>query len=527
MTSGVGFGKIRQHQRGGDFRSGPEQAPPKDFISALDSLSALNAESKVARTFNRATLLFLFLFALSVPHSIAASQISLGLGTVAWAACAWISRFQWRRTALDLPLLCFAALTLLSSIFSIEPTISLPKLKGLLLFAVVYLIGMSLNLRGARILTGVLIASSLLGVGFSLMEKLWGRGMVVATIEADSPLRESRLQPGDVIWMIARQRIFSSEGAAAIIRRHRVGETLDVEALHAGDPVPVTLTVTEELKTKPNPLGISVGGRSRQFRVSGFSRQFLTYAEQMQILALLAYGGVMAGMRRWRKREARNWLQLCALLFAFFALALVMTASRAVIAAFLGALLVVSISVGRRAVLISLIAALSLGALGAYVITSARHQITASFNDDSTARRLGYMRAGIKIIPQHPLLGVGMDSHKRHWHEWGFPGDYITHTHSTPIQIAMDRGLPALACYIWLIVAMTMMAWQGYHRAKQSGHIYCESLMLGGFGAIIGFSASSLANYNFGDSEALMLLLCVLGLVLASSHSMKQPETLN
>ena len=130
-------------------------------------------------------------------------------------------------------------------------------------------------------------------------------------------------------------------------------------------------------------------------------------------------------------------------------------------------------------------------------------------------------KPGLKLIPQRPLLGVGMDSHKRHWREWGFPGDYITHTHSTPIQIALDRGLPALACYLWMIAATLAMAWRGYRQAKKDDDTFSESLMLGGFGAVIGFSISSLANYNFGDSEALMLLLCVIGLMAVRYREMK------
>jgi len=38
-----------------------------------------------------------------------------------------------------------------------------------------------------------------------------------------------------------------------------------------------------------------------------------------------------------------------------------------------------------------------------------------------------------------------------------------------------------------------------------------SGLMLGAFGALLGFSVSSLVNYNFGDSEALMMLLFVIG----------------
>lgn len=521
MISTPGLGKNEQQEQGGEAVSETLQPTPPKFIRTFDSFSAIQTGTVSARVFNRALILFLFLFALSVPHSIAASQISLGLGVIAWIVRDIAARrFHLAHIPIDLPLLCFAGLTVLSSVFSVEPAISLPKLKGLILFIIIYLLATNLRARGAKVLAVFLITSSLLGVGFSLVEKLRGRGMVVATIDADSPLKQSNLLPGDVIWMIARQRVFSPEGAASVIRQHRTGETLDVEALHAGDPVPVALTVTDELKAKQNPLGISVSGRSRQFRVSGFSRQFLTYAEQMQILALLCYGGLLAVMfsrgRQLGRRSARRWLWLCLPLFSLFALALVLTASRAVIAAFIGALLIVSISVGRRAMMIALVAALTLGALGAYVTTSVRQQITSSFNDDSAARRISYMRAGLKVIPRHPLLGVGMDSHKRHWQEWGFPGDYVTHTHSTPIQIAMDRGLPALGCYVWLIAAMLIAAWRGYKQAKLGEDIFNEGLMLGAFGAVLGFSLSSLTNYNFGDSEALTMLLFVIGLVAAA-----------
>jgi hypothetical protein len=47
---------------------------------------------------------------------------------------------------------------------------------------------------------------------------------------------------------------------------------------------------------------------------------------------------------------------------------------------------------------------------------------------------------------EHPLLGVGHRLAQEILAERGFPGDYVTHTHSTPVQVAMDRGagLPAL-----------------------------------------------------------------------------------
>lgn len=484
----------------------------------LDCLSAVEAENLFSRLANRTLSYFLILFALSIPHSIAASQISLGLALIAWLLRDLaLRKFHFARTPMDVPLVCFIALTTLSSVFSLEPEISLPKLKTLVLFATVYLLTTNLKTSGVKFLAGLLAASALCGVGFSLAEKAMGRGMIISAIERDSPLAISKLQPGDVIWMVARKRVASPEAAASVIRQHRSGETLELEALHAGDPVPVSLVVTDELKARSNPLGITTGGSSRQFRVSGFSRQFLTYAEQMQILALLAYGGLLAGLLSWRQAKNQNWLLLCSALFVLFGLALVLTASRAVIASFILTLLIVSFSAGRRAVMTALIAAVLLGALGVYVVTSARQQIVTSFNDDSTTRRIGYMQAGLKVIPQHPLLGIGMDSHKLHWQELGFPGDYITHTHSTPIQIAMDRGVPALLCYGWWIAVLLIAAYKDFKQKSRPENqigLFHSSLPLGVFAALIGFTLSSLTNYNFGDSEALTMLLFVVGLFL-------------
>jgi hypothetical protein len=42
--------------------------------------------------------------------------------------------------------------------------------------------------------------------------------------------------------------------------------------------------------------------------------------------------------------------------------------------------------------------------------------------------------------------------------------------------------------------------------------------MLGAVAALIGFSASSLVNYNFGDAESLLMLLGVVALSLVASR---------
>src|SRR5262249_56074944 len=115
---------------------------------------------------------------------------------------------------------------------------SIGKLGGVTLFGVFYLIIANLRPRVARWMIGLMIVSGLVGVGYSLIEKSLGRGMIITAIEDNSPLRASYLQAGDVIWMIGRHRVNSIEEANRIIRESPAGATYNVEALPHGGPAP-------------------------------------------------------------------------------------------------------------------------------------------------------------------------------------------------------------------------------------------------------------------------------------------------
>lgn len=487
----------------------------------LEAIPERATSSSFAQWAARILLCGLAIFAISIPHSIAAAQIGLGLSYVAWITRALaVGRLGIPQTPIDRPLLCFIALTIVSSVLSFQPAESIPKLRTLTLFAVFYLIIANLRPRGARWIIGLMIVSGLVGVGYSLMEKGLGRGMIIKAIEDNSPLRTTYLRPGDVIWMIGRHRVNSLEEANRIIRESPTGATYDIEALQSGDPAPVSLDVTDEIKGKANPLGVSVDGSSRHFRISGFSRNFITYAEQMQLFALLAYGLALSSLIALRKSLSRAWLWISLSLAGIFSLALILTASRGSIAACILALLVtLALIKERRVMLLALVAVIVMAPVSVYMVRAIRPPDATSLADDSSKRRFKYMRAGLRLIPQHPIFGVGLDSQKYHWKEWGFPGDYPTHTHSTPIQIAVDRGLPALGCYLWLMAMLFVMTWRGYKKSLSALSTTGSGLMLGAFAALIGFSASSLVNYNFGDSEPLLMLLSVVALSFVASSS--------
>ncbi|MBX3280541.1 MAG: O-antigen ligase family protein [Acidobacteria bacterium] len=473
----------------------------------LDSLGIDPGPSRLSRLGARLLTLFVLLFGIALPHSIAGAHITLNLALLAWIFRDLTSlKLRFARTRLDYPLIAFAALTILSTIFSVEPRVSAPKLLSLLLFGVVYLLATNLTARGVQVFVALLLLSLLAGVIYSFGEKIIGRGVTLTAIAGRGPLGSSKLQTGDVIWMVDRRRVASLDDIAEIVRQTPSGRSIEIEALHEGDPLPVTLEITEEMKALSNPLEITVGGRSRRFRISGFTRHFITYADQMQIAGLLSFGFLLASFGN--RRRAILWGSLSAV----FALALMLTASRAAAAAYLAAMvLTAALAAGRRAFLGVLAATILLGAMAVPILLATRTATTARLVDDSASRRFGYMQAGLRVIPRHPVFGVGMDSHKLHWNEWGFPGEYVTHTHSTPIQIAMERGLPALGAWIWLLAAMIAVA----RRACRGASDPWESgLGLGVTAALVGFTIGSLVNYNFGDAEVLLLVLALVGCVV-------------
>jgi hypothetical protein len=479
--------------------------------------------SHLPRLMERVSFYGLVLFALAIPHSIAVAQIGFSISALCWLLGALAEkRVPVIRTPLTAPIMGFSLLTILSAVFSIEPQISLPKLRSLTLFLLVYLIADCLSKQQAWMLLLLVMISGLTGVVFSFGEKIIGRGVILTSVAPQSPLAASGLQAGDTIWMVERTRVSSIAEVHDNIRSRPPGEKISIEALHDGDPIPVELTMTEEIRQRPEFLGIAGEGRTRQFRVSGFTRHFLTYAEQMQLFALLLLGCAITSLRR----QVIQWkpTAICFTGFILFSLALLLTATRGVIASFIVTLVVMATVTGsRRVAWMVLPLALPVVALSIWFLVSIRTQDVAQMVDDSAQRRIGYMKAGLRAIPHYPVLGAGMDSLKLHWHEWGFPGDYITHTHSTPIQIALDRGLPALGCYLWLIATLGMMLWRQYREGAVTDDLLPAALPLGSLGGVIGFFLSSLTNYNFGDSETLMLLLFFVALSLVTGRRGRSP----
>jgi O-antigen ligase len=162
----------------------------------------------------------------------------------------------------------------------------------------------------------------------------------------------------------------------------------------------------------------------------------------------------------------------------------------------------------RAAVGAAVLVVLSIGALAVW---RTRAEGALALRDASASLRLQVARVAFERSLSRPLFGHGMDAARRHWQEWGFPGTHMLHTHSTPLQLVFERGFPSLLLWLWLMLAFWLAAARAERMWRESGEEGAHGLALGVTGALAGFLASSLVNYNFGDAEVALLLWWMMG----------------
>jgi O-antigen ligase len=485
----------------------------------------------------RALLGVLFLFVVAAPNSIAATQAAWFLGLVIWAFrfAVW-PRPKLEGTPLDYPIFAFFILTGLSSFFSYEPTVSIGKLRAACLFTIVYLFAE--NVRASRVLRAlalVLVAACMVNVFYTFAQYALGRGVKVYGVAANSPLSSTQLVSrariqtipilsGDTLEEIDGRPVRSAEDLAealqsprkepARIKVYRV-EWVAVLEIPRGRLLP---GVTPEER-----LGIQRWTHGRDWRATGFFNHWTTYAESLQLIASLALGLLVALPRK----RSRNGL-LLALAIAGMGVALLLSVTRASwLSLLVSATLITALSVSRRALLVIGLCALPLVLAGLFVLHQKRNVGFFDQKDDSIAWRQKIWREGFHLLtsnPRHLLLGVGMDSIKGHWREFGlFENGRLPmgHMHSDYLQIALERGVPALIVWLILMGVYARTLWRLRRRVPAENWIE-KGIVLGALGGLVGFMLSGVVHYNWGDSEVVMIFYLIMGLSLVVERQYRE-----
>jgi O-antigen ligase len=457
----------------------------------------------------------LVIYAAFAPHSVAASVIGVSLAGIGWMIRSAATRsLGLSRTKFDLLIVLLLLWTVASSVLSEEPDISLAKLTSLWTVFLFYIARAVVTKRTAMWLVAVLILSGCVGTAYSAFDLARGRGVVVESVASGSPFRQIHLTPGDTIWRVGGQRVYSVGELDDVLRRSPVNTPLTVSMISQGEHVERPgFVITTAQQQAISPSGLSGSRSNHRFRASGWTRHYETFVEVLQIIAQLALGLALAHLRN---HGPNRYFRIAIIAAAVLTMGLVFTAMRTVIVAFaIGACVIAWRSLRGAYKVVFTFAVVFVLAFGAVVVSQTRARDALSLNDPSSSLRVHVARVGLSRIPLHPVFGHGMDAMKRHWNEWGFPGQHMLHLHSTPLQLAFDRGLPVLVLWLWLMIALVRRIAADEKRASDLSDTNTYGLLLGGLGALVGFLASSMVNYNYGDSEAVMLFWWLMGVCVA------------
>ena len=342
------------------------------------------------------------------------------------------------------------------------------------------------------------------------------------TVNQPTPIKN-----GDIIWEVNHQPVNNAEELAAALAASPNAQTADVR-IYRVEWMPVLKVPRGHLlpgNTANDQLGISGWTRGRDWRATGFFGHWVTYAEVLQLIASLTLGLLLTLSR---KRSVIGVALLIAL--AGFLFALAMTVTRASWAGFAAsAFLMLLLSASRRTILIAGLVAIPLVLCGVILLQQKRSIGFLDRQDQSTSWRETVWKEGFNLLvskPRHLLFGIGMDSIKSHWREWDL-FDHgrlpMGHMHSNLLQIALERGVPALLAWLILLGVYARVLWRILRRkfpetpaasALLDQSWIDKGIALGALGGLAGFFASGIVHYNWGDSEVVLVFYFIMGLSL-------------
>ena len=136
--------------------------------------------------------------------------------------------------------------------------------------------------------------------------------------------------------------------------------------------------------------------------------------------------------------------------------------------------------------------------------------------DPTRLDRVAMIHEGERMIAAHPLVGVGPNMVEKRYAE--YRGDDAVnkinpHLHNDPLQIAAERGLPALALWLWFVVAVCRDLQKRFASGSQ------RFLSAAALATVLALLTAGLFEYNFGDSEVLMLFLIIVTLPAAADQA--------
>jgi hypothetical protein len=361
------------------------------------------------------------------------------------------------------------------------------------------------DMRRAKQLLAVLFISSLVGVAWAGWNYAYGVGLRVHNPQPGTPFYRAGIRDDDVILRVNGHNIEKPQELLRQVDSEAPGEPLQLRVVHGGgievmkDAVPISVSFDGASRpAQLNDLGIQVA-TDRPDRARAFYSHYVTYAAVLQLLGCLVFGLWLTH----RRISPLSGAVFAGLLLAFGA-ALGMTLTRASwLSLAFGCVVELCFFLKNWARTVIVPVILVLAVVGTSLAMHRwRGMGIIDRSDPGTDYRILMWEDGIKLIEAHPLFGVGQNVIRdepskfdlRAYKKYGLE----SHFHSTPID--------------WLVLVRLVK------QTRKSGDPFPYGLSLGILGATSGFLATSLVNYDFGDSVVVFLFWFLTGLALALDH---------
>jgi O-antigen ligase len=307
--------------------------------------------------------------------------------------------------------------------------------------------------------------------------------------------------------------VFSNDPRASIIDCKQLVLFLMVPLVASvarGERAPLTLNVVMALGAAGAMVGVVefllLGQDTLDKRPMGLLSHYMTYSGVLMLVACAAAARLIF------KPARMLWpaIAVPALL-----LAIVFTQSRS---AWIGTIVAISVllAIRRPRLLIAVPVLLIVVFLIAPAGLKRRAYSMVDANEPSNKDRIQMLVMGTHIVRDHPLLGVGPEMIGKVYAQYRAPDavhPYNPHLHNVPMQIAAERGLPALAIWIWFVAVAGWECWRQLRRGP------APVIGAAGLAAIVAMITAGMFEYNFGDSEFLMLFLGLITLPFAARQN--------
>jgi O-antigen ligase len=240
-------------------------------------------------------------------------------------------------------------------------------------------------------------------------------------------------------------------------------------------------------------------------RPQGTLGHYMTYSGLLMMVMMVALARVLFG------RGERAW---AALVMPALAVAIALTSTRSAwVGVCAGAAVLFALKDFRLFAVVPVVAMIAIAVAPSRI--TQRFVSIFDLNNPTNRDRVAMLREGERMIAAHPLTGVGPNMVQPLYplYRGTDAVEKINpHLHNVPVQIAAERGLPALAAWLWFVGALVRDLWRRFV-SKESRFLPAAALA-----TVFALLTAGLFEYNFGDSEVLMLFLVIVTLPAAADR---------